>query len=1456
MANIERNMAEGTPVEGGGSSGASIPPGPPQNIEGAVPLQGAGSAEAEGQTLPQPSGKQDLQRSWHISPAFDSKRVEEYSVKQKGGYRIFIDPGTGEEMARMLEVAGGAEDEGPIVPEPTSGPEWETSPERGRWLVEQITYMETELPYEVRWDAENGPKLYELCRRLTAFVEKTEQKDRYLQDHFDSEEEHKVKREPGQTLHDAIKKAYEERIAKGVEKAKKQDEPEPEDFTDIEKRGEDLGSLTAKYLNLHLSIPEREQVENDLLKYFKEAHRKGLLKGVDEVYNAIFLGFRNRTYSKQQALALLMQREPEARQAIEDALLGKAKDPEVNPPLMDLETAYILWTRGKLRKIINGEDPGSYQEGEWHIPGEEEEGEITELYWEPYGGYPNYYTIKARTPAQFRVAKESFLQMLKNKALGYDPNELMQNLMNFKQVLVARGEELALEQANKDLGSDQMTSGFVEELRQEFEGRAFLWHTFYNSEHYNKEGAKQGAMAMAMHEGPQRWVRALRSGEECGVGFHTFCFDNLAMIEFALNAQGSRGQFGDRTQVQEYIRAIIYGIQKERGMGIVLKDYDWRDVDLVSDPELRYKRAVRLEQLDKHLKENDDDLDSFAEDDDREFYLAQRVHPKTNQERIGIHQSAEALKALFDGFDNSDAHRNNYQEYVRNKGLDIDKLPENFPRKLRDSVKLGRIQTLMDELRQEVRTGTVVLGRKEKLIDKLVKLKRIKRQDKRFYDKYYADSETSFDVAMQMQGVTHETTIRGGAVYFVGKNQYVREYLKFRQDNHKEQKASDPDISQWSPAQRRKGFTENQHKGWILDEIAKGRRLDSFPPTEQALYNSLNPADRENLTFDHIPAHLAQKAGMAVVNWIRMKYRDDSPIWQTEGFKERVEGKDENDQYRYPNFRARYREAMVQKALERAVDAIYEKGFAAKFSDADYAANYLDYFDENGELKSGMIELQPIALSQMKLKRPHVFGYSQNGLPIIAFDENSQPIFGYDKSGKPVGLGESDFDATSGKLIIYDKPGGKDRKLIDLGNLILHYGLEDNPKYILTERGDGTFVFVEEVDLDVPTAADSWLALHTAHTYWAYQSNNTHTLLPDYVIDQARQIRDGKLRPEDADIFAGLLLTLDPTLCRVKEFAGEQMTLEGIVFDAAVEESLLGWVGVRNVFKERSLPNDGNKEHMGTGYYTEDLGGDFRFSLQIEALTAKMPDRWARRLKAALSVAPMHADTMAGNLGRHGVMGAVSMMDDKIHELTNQRIASQFAITKFINLMDSSTILWFALIGGTDPKTGDHHEGLLMKPTNNSEDVLKIREKLVEALQKPEGEVEVFHILLENFGRVWDTLRKVRTMYSDQRNAGGALDLRKTDVFLPNGRFNPAIALEKEKNTGTSRHIARMFWNAYVDWLLDKGPGGGAQAYPAEAEVYSFLRKPYYWFVAENGQWVRKYDGRDWAGWLFDKMAL
>jgi len=59
-----------------------------------------------------------------------------------------------------------------------------------------------------------------------------------------------------------------------------------------------------------------------------------------------------------------------------------------------------------------------------------------------------------------------------------------------------------------------------------------------------------------------------------------------------------------------------------------------------------------------------------------------------------------------------------------------------------------------------------------------------------------------------------------------------------------------------------------------------------------------------------------------------------------------------------------------------------------------------------------------------------------------------------------------------------------------------------------------------------------------------------------------------------------------------------------------------------------------------------------------------------------------------------------------------------------------------------------------------------------------------------------------------------------------------------------------------VEWLLDTGPAGGAQAYPDAYAAYQFLKEPFRLFNVETGQYEADPKGRTWEDWLFDKMVL
>lgn len=417
----------------------------------------------------------------------------------------------------------------------------------------------------------------------------------------------------------------------------------------------------------------------------------------------------------------------------------------------------------------------------------------------------------------------------------------------------------------------------------------------------------------------------------------------------------------------------------------------------------------------------------------------------------------------------------------------------------------------------------------------------------------------------------------------------------------------------------------------------------------------------------------------------------------------------------------------------------------------------------------------------------------------------------------------------------------------------LRFNTDPNSPNFGDVRGtDGT----ETINFD--TAVKSLHSRWTNHTYWSYQPENRHMLTDPDVFAAAKRIRAGISRPEEEDNLASFLLLVDPTLKRVARLEDTQVRdgesaqqQEIMLFDAAVEASNQGhWAIVREL-NGAFMPEDGNPFKMRTGYNMEDYSGIARFIIRMRQFVASNPKRFARRYAAEIANLPLNVSSMPDQLGNEGVLGAIEMMADPIGNMAEQRQASQFAITKWVEQMRIGNMLFEALVGKVDSERGFSIEGLLEKPTNNSDKLAQVWDKLkTYGTKQDETENEFFYAVMESFDRLWIVLKLVRTMESDTRNAQGVLDLEKTDIFLADGKVNPAIAVDR--NTGSSRHTERVFFDKYIAWLLSNKEGGGMKTYPSEVKIYNFLREKYFFYDAA-GQ--REEDGRTWADWLFDKMG-
>lgn len=410
----------------------------------------------------------------------------------------------------------------------------------------------------------------------------------------------------------------------------------------------------------------------------------------------------------------------------------------------------------------------------------------------------------------------------------------------------------------------------------------------------------------------------------------------------------------------------------------------------------------------------------------------------------------------------------------------------------------------------------------------------------------------------------------------------------------------------------------------------------------------------------------------------------------------------------------------------------------------------------------------------------------------------------------------------------------------------------------------------ETIDFDTATDPENPLNKWLNHTYLSYQPENRHQVTNPDVLKAAKRRRIRLLRPDlvtgpDQDQYenlADIRLILDPTLNRVVSLQDTDMPegmsaqqAEILLSDAAVEASNIGHWRIVRELNAAFIDPEGNPFKMRTGYNLEDYSGIARFIIRMRQYIASNPKRFARRYAAEIANLPVNVSSMPDQWGQAGVMGAIEMFADPIGKMAEQGEASQFAITKWVEQMRIGNMLFEALVGHVDSERGFSIEGLFEKPTNNSDKLVKYWEQLGKIKKYPDAENEFFYAIMESFDRLWIVLKLVRTMESDTRNAQGALDLEKTEVFLVDGKVNPDIVTGKiGSDTGSSRHTERLFFNKYIDWLLSDKPGGGMATYPSEAAFYKFLREPYFYYDGKNIR-VKDQNGRTWADWLFDKMG-
>lgn len=1370
--------------------------------------------------------------------------------------------------------------EGPRGPERT---EWEMTPERGRWLVDEFLRYRLTMPYEVRYNAENGPRFKWLCEEIGKYV------DAWIEIRNDPDPwgPHKAYPKPPEwlpgedfkspefppedqalvDLNTAISTLHGQYILEGSEQASQPAEITLESLpTDSE--GQLISASTFKAQYDEPSTPEELRIARAQLDvYFRQAKINGLLGEVDAELNNVYKDIAREGFSNDQINMVLNNGSIRARNAAIGELRDKILDGVDVGAFTGVANAYIDMAVRTLERYLRSQRQPERVEGEWSIPTSEQASRgRKETYWTT-SSWPKYYQVTAENEAQFLVAKETFFQMIRTAGLGKSPDAVYEHVQNFIEAFKGAG--------GRQVQEGRISNEFLVDTRLELEALLFVFVGNYSNEVYNHTRRYEAMKAMSLDEGPARWVGIYRSGSGEVASF-TEIFDMEALMDIYMNPVGERGELN--IVAGHFLQDMIQEKVIERGMGIALKDYDFREEYLGSDSlEAKIHAARELERIIR-------DLDGFkagARDGNltlteelralkleegvieikngrirlkegytEESLLSRRDRDrlnslKSNLKRLGLTNSREEFKALYEGFDQGDTHIKNYQHFKDYQRLeqeqnvaeesrqfsDLSKLPES----IRRSIDLGRIQIEVQAIRQAIINREIIPPRGKRAVDMLKN-----PRDREIYKAAFDRAAANFDVAFQMQGVLGEKGRRGRGFLYADRNPHLRFYYeqwdRFRTEG-RDINTTEVYEEMW------KSLNNDQKKsfkiGWMLSKMRDGKLLGTFSNEWRDFYDKqVSPEDKDDFV-DNIPVYQAENFVQWGVFWTKMKYADDQPVWNgrgdwenwTDPISQKI--KEENKATKkgeFANFKAKYRRAKVVETRNRLTEQLRVKGYEAQLTSDELGSGgqpgIMTYKRPLGIIDSATGQFR-------KFKNGEFLGYNQAGQRIeLAFNQD----------GKPIDL---EFDQT-GKAIIYDKARDEidaSGKVVAPRNLVVYDTLNAKTRARLHQASG---IFVEEVAATFQFAAlsDDFRNRYTDHTYWYYQGNTRDTILTDKVREAAERIMLGLSRPEDEDILATARLVVDPTGCRIRKFPDRHQQRETTLIAAAVLESFQDKQRTRHAIHRAFLPSDGFEGRMQAGYRNEDWAGYDRFTMGFEEFAAQQPLRLMRRGAAWIANVPMEHDAAGPRWGVHGVGGAVKAMADDIKDIAHQGIVSQFGLTKIFEVLHQAVRKFEAVVGYTDPKTGEHVFGLGEKPTDNNERLHKHYEDAIKGdlLSNPSKAIPFIYDFKEAFSRLQTLVHVMRVVDTDNDNSAGALNLEEVDVFLEDDSYNLEIETNKDirQNNGTARARQYAFlygeegWVGFYNWLVSRKPGGGSDVYRRERFWNSMLKQKYRDFEAEE----------------------
>lgn len=1365
-----------------------------------------------------------------------------------------------------LEIGGGADTEPASpetdqLPEGLRGPENETNPEKGRWLVDEFLRYRLTMPYEVRYNAENGPRYRWICDEIDKYVSrviktrsavptfglhkayprpskswlKSPTGDNEVEEDF-KPPEFGPQPDEIEKLGVAITELRKQYVIEGAEQAGQPAEIIEEALpTDGEGRLIPASHFKARFDNP--STPQEiQEVRDQLDVFFRQAKRNGLLGEVDTVLNETFQEITKEGISPAQAATLLAQSIALANNAAFAEIRDRMLEGADISAFADVGVAYIDFAARAMERHLRGQRQPEPREDEWSIPSSEvaSRGE-KETYWNT-ATWPKYYQVTAENEEQFLTAKQTFFSMIRQAGLGKSPDAVYEHIQNFIEAFKGQG--------GKMVQKEHITNKFLTDNRQELEASLFVFLGNYANEVYNHERRYKAMEAMSLDEGPARWAALYRS-RMGGIATFTEIFDMEPLMDIYMNPVGERGEL--TIQAGHFVQDIIQEEVIERGMGIVLKDYDFREQYLRSDDlEAKIRATREMQEIREKLAAfrtgvRDGNLtlpDNLKEQKIKEGVIEVKKGRirlakgytyndlltgrekirydalRNNLGRLGLTRSHEEFQALYEGFANGDTHRKNYKRYMRAYPRNKEKLAfANLPEALRRSIDLGRIQDQVSAFRQAIVDGKIIPLPGTKAVDLL------SPGDKQIWEEAFAEAEADFAVAFEMQGVLGEKGRRGRGFLYANRNLHLRfffeqwdklrtEGLEILNDEEGILIKTTAYDTMWN------GFTKDQQRsfeiGFVLfklrnidpELLKKGSDPAQFLPEQlRNFYKTLSPEDKADFT-DNIPVYLAENFVNWGIFWTKMKYADNASVWEeNDGWKEWQDPiarriREQNlsaKKYEFANFKAKYRRAKIEETRGRLIKELYNNGFQAKLTS--------DEIGPNGQPKI-MTYKRPLGVIDSvtgqfrKFNKDEELGFSREGQKIrLAFDQEGK-LVGRVEDGSTIQL---EFDPKTGQVILFDR--AEDEK-DDQGNVInprkqITYETLTNKTKAKLHEESGVFVEEVEATFEFAVLSDDFRNRYTAHTYWYYQGNNRHPLLDEDVRQAAERIRQGVSRPEDEDILAIALIVVDPTGCRIRKFPDRQQQREITLVASAVLESYQDKQRIKHALHRAFLPSDGFEERMQAGYRNEDWAGMDRFTMGFEEFAAQQPLRLMRRGAAWIADVPFEVDAAPRRWGAHGVGGAVKLLADEVKNIAHQGVVGQFGLTKAFNVLYKAVDMWNAIVGYTDPQTGLHVFGLGEKPTDNNE---KLHENFTEAisgdlLNNPSKAIPFLYKFIQAFERLQKVVKIVRVVDSDNDNSAGAVNLEEVDVFLEDGSFNMAIMKDRSirSNNGTGRNRQYAF---------------------------------------------------------------